>query len=130
MGHVNNAVYFTYFEHARIGYTRALMDAAGSGAGSSPGLSDIRFILADATCRYRSPAHLGERLVVGIHVPRVGRKSFAFDYRSAEERSGRLVAEGSSTQVWYDYAASRSLPVPDDVVALMEKVQRAPIPRS
>ena len=59
----------------------------------------------------------------------VGRKSFVFEYRITDEVTGRLVAEGCSTQVWYDYAARESRPVPAEIVARMEELQMAPIRR-
>jgi len=130
LGHVNNAVYLTYFEHARLGYLRALL---GSDFEVDPTASlprGYQFILARVTCNFRSPARINDRLTVAIYVSRVGRKSFVFEYRITDEVSGRLVAEGSSTQVWYDYARGESVPVPDEVVARMERLQGMGIERS
>ncbi len=47
-----------------------------------------------------------------IWVSQVGRKSFVFEYRITDEATGRLIAEGCSTQVWFDYAAGESRAVP------------------
>ena len=90
---------------------------------------DFQFILAEANIRYRSPATLGDELAVAIWVSQVGRKSFVFEYRITDETTGRLVAEGCSTQVWYDYAAGESRPVPGEIVARMEEMQGTGIPR-
>jgi len=60
--------------------------------------SDFQFILAEVTCSYRSPAHLGETLLVGIRVSSVGRKSFVFQYEMRDQATGRLVADGRSVQ--------------------------------
>jgi acyl-CoA thioester hydrolase len=130
LGHINNAVYLTYFEHARMGYIRALL---GENVRRDPRTllpADFQFILAEVTCSFRSPATLGDRLVAAIWVSQVGRKSFVFQYRITDENSGRLVAEGCSTQVWYDYAAGESRPVPGEVVERMEKLQEGAIPRA
>ena len=129
LGHVNNAVYLTYFELARLAYIRALL-----GEGAQIDLRtmlpvDFQFILAEVTCHYRTPATLGDQLTVAIWVSQVGRKSFVFEYRITDEVTGRLVAEGCSTQVWFDYAAGESRPVPAEIVARMEEIQRAPISR-
>lgn len=125
LGHVNNAVYLTYFEHARMGYIRALLGEVERDPRTLLP-RDFQFILAEITCHFRTPATLGDRPVVEIHVSQVGRKSFVFDYRMADERTGRLLAEGCSTQVWYDYAAGESRPVPAQVVAQMTTLQGAP----
>jgi len=129
LGHVNNAVYLTYFELARLGYIRALL---GEDAEVDPRTLlpvDFQFILAEVTCHYRSPATLRDRLTVTIWVSQVGRKSFVFEYRITDEATGRLIAEGCSTQVWFDYAAGESRPVPKEIVARMERLQEAEIAR-
>jgi acyl-CoA thioester hydrolase len=128
-GHVNNAVYFTYFEHARIGYIHALLPGAQLLDINRPVPRDMQFIIAEATCHYRAPAVLGDQLAVSIHVSRVGHKSLIFEYRLVEEKSGRLVAEGCTTQVFYDYATGRSKPVPEDLIARIEQLQGAPVAR-
>ena len=130
LGHVNNAVYLTYFELARLGYIRALLGADAEIDPQTLLPVDFQFILAEVTCQYRSPATLRDRLVVTIWVSQVGRKSFVFEYRITDEATGRLIAEGCSTQVWYDYAAGESRTVPTQIVTRMEEMQRAPISRA
>jgi acyl-CoA thioester hydrolase len=93
MGHVNNAVYFSYFEFARQKYWDALVGL------ESP--LDIGFVMASASIDYRLPAHMRDRLDVEIRCPRVGTSSFDFVYRIT--RGDELVAEGQSTQVLWDW---------------------------
>ncbi len=128
LGHVNNAVYLTYFELARFAYIRALEpDIELDPATLLP--RGYQFILADTHIRYRSPALLSDRLELSLYISRVGRKSFDFEYRLVDLNTGRLVSDGCSTQVWYDYATQTSLPVPDEAVAAMERLQGVQIPR-
>jgi acyl-CoA thioester hydrolase len=129
LGHVNNAVYLTYFEQARMAYIAALAGDAPPVDERTPLPSDFQFILAEVTCRYLSPATLADRPVAQIWVSKVGRKSFVFEYRLHDELSGRSIAEGHSTQVWYDYSQGKSQAVPEAAVALMEQLQGTPIPR-
>jgi acyl-CoA thioester hydrolase len=105
MNHVNNAVYFTYLEQARVRYLRELELVS-----VSP--SDIGFILAEARCQFKSPLKLGERVTVYIRVSEMGRSSFVFRYRM-EGEDGRLAAEATTTQVRYDYERERSVPLSD-----------------
>jgi acyl-CoA thioester hydrolase len=131
LGHVNNAVYISYFEHARMAYVRALTgDQAPMVDERTPLPRDFQFILAEVTCHFRAPATLAERLIAEIYVSRGGRKSFVFEYRIGGEKSQRLFAEGCSTQVWYDYASGQSQAIPDEVIGQMEALQGVPIPRS
>lgn len=103
MSHVNNAVYFTYLEQARVHYLRELGLVEDTPAG-------IGFILAEASCAFKSPLTLGERVTVHVRVSHLGRSSFDFDYR-LESEDGRLVAEAHTTQVRYDYHQSQSVPL-------------------
>jgi acyl-CoA thioester hydrolase len=130
LGHVNNAVYLTYFEQARLGYIKALVGDQAEIDRRTLLPRDFQFIMAEVTCHYRSPATLGDQLQVAIHVSKVGHKSFVFEYRIIDEVAERLVAEGCSTQVWYDYGAGISIPVPEEVVTQMESLQAAPIKRA
>jgi acyl-CoA thioester hydrolase len=109
MGHLNNAVYVTYFEVARTAYWRALT--------GDTNYRQVPFILAHTTIDFRSPAYVHETLEVGIHIPRIGSKSFECAYRIEEQSSRRLVCEGRSVQVIFDYAADRSYPMPADLRA-------------
>lgn len=105
MDHVNNAVYFTYLEQARVHYLRQL--------GLVPDVpSGIGFILAEARCHFKSPLRLGELVTIHIRVSDLGRSSFVFSYR-IEGEDGRLAAEAHSTQVQYDYENERSVPLSD-----------------
>jgi acyl-CoA thioester hydrolase len=105
MGHVNNAVYLTYMETARIRYLSELLGLAG--------LEGLPFILAEITCSYRTPAFYGEQLHVGLGISRLGTKSFDIAYR-IETDGGRLVTTGRSTLVMYDYAAGQTIALSDE----------------
>ena len=95
LNHVNNAVYFTYLEQARVGYMTELGLVTGVP-------SDIGFILAEASCQFKSPLTSGELVTVFIRVSELGKASFVFEYR-VEGEDHRLAAEAHSTQVCYDY---------------------------
>ncbi len=57
MGHVNHAVYFTYFEQCRLTFWRELTGTPSPHA---------RVIIARAECDYVSPAHFGDELEIGV----------------------------------------------------------------
>lgn len=115
LNHVNNAVYLTYFEIARIRYFRALI--------APPALSDINMIVAEATCSYRSAAVLDECLDIWIKTESLKRSSFVLAYRIVEQERGRLIATGRTVQVIYDYKAGRSYPIPAELRARFEAVE-------
>ena len=120
MGHVNNAVYFTYFESARIAYWRAV-----------PGIRSRRnldYILARAECDFRSPVTLEDELCCHVRVASFGRSSFVFEYLLRDERSGRVVAEGRTVQVMFDYAARAGRPLDPEVRKAIEQFEGRTIP--
>lgn len=111
MGHVNNAVYFTYLETAR---TRFFFEGLGI---SWPG--ELPVILAEASCSYRSASRFGEKLTVGLGVARIGNKSFELGYQIWAE-DGRVVAEAKTVMVAYDYEQHSSIVIPDNLRKLLQ----------
>jgi len=118
MGHVNNAVYLTYFEVARTAYWTAMTGDAD--------YQRVPFILAHTTIDFRSPALVRERLEVGVRVETIGTKSFACAYRIEEAETRRLVCEGRSVQVIFDYVKNASYPVPDALRATFRAFEGRP----
>jgi acyl-CoA thioester hydrolase len=104
-GHVNNAVYLTYIENARIGYVRDVLGVES--------LEGLLLIVASVKIDFRSRANLGETLEVGARVSRVGTKSFDLDHE-VRGPDGRLVAEAQTTLVTFDYDNDQTMPVPPE----------------
>ena len=115
-GHVNNAAYLTYFEIARAALW---VDVLG-------GSADFPFVVAAAAVRYASPARLGEPLDVEIEAGEVRTKAWVWRYRVRERTTGRLIAEGETTQVMYDYAAGASVAIPERLRAQLGALPAAP----
>ena len=100
MGHMNNAVYATFLEQARLAFL------------SQYGAHVQNMILARLEIDFRSPVELGETIEIGVTPTRVGTKSFDLEYvLRADER---VVAEAKTVLVAYDYAEARSVEIPDE----------------
>jgi acyl-CoA thioester hydrolase len=104
MGHVNNAVYLTWMENARIEFLRTL------GAFDSPHTGEMTMILARAEIDFRSPLGFGEEVEITVRPDRLGTKSFdlAYELRSG----GRVVAEARTVLVTYDYEKAAPIEIP------------------
>ncbi len=130
LGHVNNAVYLTYFEAARAGYYAAVV---GSPFGTGERAAERTFVIAEAHVVYRQPAFFGETLLVGCRFTWSSRSSFGIEYRVRAEQSpvaeARLVADGSSTQVMFDLQRNRVMRVPGDLIEMFEAHEGSSIPR-
>jgi len=125
MGHVNNAVFFTYLETARVEYIRRVnFFLAARPRGPRPGQdgsnpfrdrSGKGLILAQITCQFKMPIFYGQSVQVGTRVVDVGNSSFRVEQRI--EADGQLSALAEAVVVHYDYEAGRSVPIPDEIRA-------------
>jgi acyl-CoA thioester hydrolase len=112
VGHVNNVVYLTYMETARIQWW---IDVTGH-----RDFRNFGMILARTEIDYKAPASWGDRLEVGVRCASMRRSSFVLEFRVAEPDGGRVFAEARKVLVHYDYDAGRSVPLPE---ALREKLK-------
>ena len=107
-GHVNNIVYFRYFESVRMHY----LDRIGvlrSHAERGQGV-----ILASTTCDFLRPVAWPHSLHVRTGTSKVGNTSFTMIYRITDEQD-RVVAKGSSVLVMYDYNTAQKMPIPKGI---------------
>jgi acyl-CoA thioester hydrolase len=114
-GHVNNIVFFRYFESARMAYLDAIGFRGGDG-GPGP-------ILASTQGRFRRPLEYPDTVHVGARAPEVGPDRFVMEYRVVSRRLGEVAAEGSGVVVSYDYTARRKAPLPDAVAARIRELE-------
>lgn len=103
LGHVNNTVYFRYFEQLRINW----YDNAGYG---TLGARNTGMVIVDAHAEFLKPivypAIIDARM--GGHSP--GRSSFVATYSLSIDDV--VYTRGSSRIVWVDHSAGRSVPLP------------------
>jgi acyl-CoA thioester hydrolase len=103
MGHVNNAVFLTYIESARVAFLQHL--------GAAPTLDDMAIIVARVEIDFRAPVRLGDEVEVTARVSRFGEKSF--DLAHVLSVGDRIVAEAKTVLVTYDYSKRQPVPIPD-----------------
>ena len=120
MGHVNNAVYFTYFELGREAYMAAV-DCPEFGFGAI--FDRFPFILAEIHCQYRRPIMMDDAATIHIRVERFGTKSWGFDYLLTRDADGAPLATGRSTQVFFDYRDRTTQPVPRGFIEAVERYE-------
>lgn len=110
MGHVNNAMYFTYMEEARIAFVRDFFAQR-----------ELPLILASAAVNFRAQTFHGQTLVISSWISRIGNSSFDISCEMREENSGELAFDAVATIVYFDYQAQRAVRVPDDLRDRMEE---------
>lgn len=117
-GHLNNVVYFRYFESVRmhflerVGVLRSHRDAG------------VGVLLASTTCDFKRPVEWPMRLSVRCDCTAVGDTSFTMAYEVTDERDA-IVAVGTSVQVMFDYRAQAKVRVPDVIREAIARLQSA-----
>ena len=112
-GHVNNTVYFRYFESARIQYFEDLkLEGFMKEGGIGP-------ILAHTSCQFLKPLTFPDEILVGTKVLSVGRSSFIMEHKIVSDRLGE-VAKGEAVVVMVDYVKGEKVMLPDELKRAVE----------
>jgi len=120
-GHVNNIIYFRWFESARVAYGERL-DFARLFREARLGP-----ILASVRCDFRRQVTYPARVRIGARITRLGNSSLTMVHAVTKADSGELLAEGDSTVVFFDYAAQKSTRIPDDLRDRIRALEGRPL---
>lgn len=115
--HVNNAVYLSYFEQARIDYFREVVHW---------NWDEIGMILASNTIHYLEPLFPRDKATVQMRTSRLGNKSFEMEYLVVKQTSGgeKVITLASAVLVAFDYRNDKTIPLPTayrDAILAFEK---------
>ena len=107
--HVNNVVYFRYFESARIAYFEKLdvMDLM-NGTGIGP-------ILASTSCRFRAPLTYPDKVLIGAKVTNIEQDRFMMNYLMVSTRLQKVAAEGDGLIVTFNYRENKKAFISDEL---------------
>ena len=105
-GHVNNAVYFSYFEWARALLWFELTTFGGA--------RDIGFIVAHASCDFRRQLDL-EPIELCVRVGEMGSSSMVFLHEIRKKNGNELAATGKIVVVMFDWALQSKVAISDGV---------------
>lgn len=115
MGHVNNAVYFAYFEWAR---TKYWMEMIGSTEPSS-----LTFIVARAECDFRRELKMMELVHIRVRISEMRGSSLDFVYEVVKAASGEIAATGKVVVVLFSWEERRKIAIPDELRARVSAFQ-------
>lgn len=114
LGHVNNAVYFTYMEQARIAWFQQLnLGNIDTQATEGP-------ILANASCTFLKPILYPNEITVSITVNTPGRTSVHTHYHIGVAGQPDDYAHGEATIVWMNYLKQQPTPIPPTLRTQLE----------
>ncbi len=106
-GHVNNAVYLTYFEIARTNYWRHIIQWDWK---------ETNIILGKSEVSYLKPIKLYDQVFCYVRTSRIGNSSFDMDYiivKVTETGEEQICTTGQTVCVHYDYRSYKSIPIPE-----------------
>jgi len=112
MGHVNNAVYFTYMEIARAKYWNHAIQWDWKKTG---------VVIAQASLDYILPVYIEDKVSMYVRTSRIGNSSFDLEYLLVKLVHGKeeICNKGKTTCVAFNYASKSSFPIPEDEKARM-----------
>lgn len=107
--HINNIVYFRYFESARIAYFEKLnlMDMMNR-TGIGP-------ILASTSCKFRIPLKYPDKVLAGARVSCIEEDRFIMDYIVVSDKHKKIAAEGDGLIVAFNYSENRKTLIPEEL---------------
>ena len=116
-GHVNNVVYFRYFENARVEYFRRI------GWWEYLAETGIGPIVGSTQARFRRPVKYPDTLRAGAKVVSWGTDRFTIRHVLVSKTTGEMVTEGDAVVVAIDYRANTKVPVPDELRRRIEELE-------
>lgn len=108
-GHVNNTVFFRYFESARMAFLQQC------GFAESHERDRIGAILHSTTARFRQPLFFPDTVQIGASATDVKEDRFTMTYTVVSLTRSVVIAEGNGIIVSFDYAAGQKTGLPPAV---------------
>lgn len=106
VGHVNNAIYLTYFEEARINYWREIINW---------NLNENGIIVGRSEVNYLKQITLNDQIFCYVRTTRIGNSSFDVMHVIVKltPHGEEICTTGKTVCVSYDYTANKSIPIPN-----------------
>ncbi len=115
--HVNNVVYFRYFENARVAYLERIgWQQMLEGTGVGP-------IVATAQARFRRAVTFPDTLLVGVRVSSISDDRYTMDYRIVSTKQAEVTTLGDTIVVAYDYRTKQKVPIPVELRKRIEALE-------
>ncbi len=109
-GHVNNAVYFTYLETARVKFFKEHLEHLM--------LEGVLFLIVKAECEYKKPIGLSDTVLITIGVENIGNSSFTLTYKVHDQNS-QIFALGKTVVVSFDAKNQKPIKIPEKFLELL-----------
>lgn len=115
--HINNTVYFRYFEDIRMAFFET------TGVNTLMESTQLGPILASTQCQFKAPLTYPDRILIGTKLKEIGEKKFTMEYAVFSEEHNNICATGEGLIVFYDYKQGKSCEIPDTIRNTFNKLK-------
>jgi acyl-CoA thioester hydrolase len=115
--HINNVVYFRYFEIARIKYFES------AGVIEEMERTKVGGILGATECKFLLPLTYPDTIILGASVSQIREKRLTMKYVIYSQKLEKIAAEGSAEIIFVDFASGRSTLISDTILAAINNIQ-------
>jgi acyl-CoA thioester hydrolase len=112
-GHVNNTIYFRYFEQTRVEWLEHVGPRVSVDQAVGP-------VIINASCTFLAPVNYPATVIVKMYGGEPGRTSVMTWYELHVEGDERLYAKGAAKTVWMDMRTGKSAPLPDKIRTIFD----------
>jgi acyl-CoA thioester hydrolase len=148
LSHVNNTVYFTYYEEARSYYFDQLhlerwptrekdqlfpdhetQNTRNARIQTSVTGAHYGSLIKENTCAYHLPLIRSDKAEIGVQVTHIGRTSILLEMQIRDTQDhARIFATGKTVMVWCNYHTGRPAPVPPMLRTAIERMEGKSFP--
>jgi len=116
--HVNNKVYFRYFEDVRLAYLQEI--------GSLDYMKQHKSgpVLASTSCNFKALVLYPDTLHIATRTFDLQAKRVSMEYVVYSEQQQKIVADGEGLMVYFDFASGRSVEIPEEIASKIKALQR------
>lgn len=122
-GHVNNVIFYRYFENSRIAYLEKI------GVWEHMEKHKVGPILASSRCKYKVPLTYPDTVSVGSRVTIIKEDRFLMEHVIYSHKNEEVAAEGEGTIVIFDYGKGTKAAIPEHVRNNIEMLEDTDDPR-
>ena len=115
--HINNAVYFTYFEIARMAYFEKI------GVSQYKEQNNIGPILASTKADFKAPLKYPDTINIAAKITSIANKKLSMQYSIHSQTLNKIVAQGEALIVYFDYANGKSCEIPENIVKQIHQLE-------
>jgi acyl-CoA thioester hydrolase len=114
-GHVNNVVYYSYFD-------TLIAEFLINEGGFDPHGDAVVGVAVETGCRFHASLRYPDRILAGLRIGHLGRSSVRYEIGIFNAAGGTAAADGHFVHVFVDRATQRPVAIPDPLRTAMARI--------